>query len=161
MLSSWGAIFNVPECINEETMVTPPHSQISKGQNVLTQIVIKNRPYRTSPIQEKEIKDQVEKLLQAGLIKESTSPYSAPGNIAFKRDKGKKTRHCTDFRKLNALCKADSEPLPIIDSLLDKLARAKFFSTVDLASSYWHVPILPKDTEKLAFCTNFGLYQWC
>ncbi|GFW54894.1 retrovirus-related Pol polyprotein from transposon 297 [Trichonephila clavipes] len=106
--------------INEETYVTPPHSQISEDQNVLPQIVIENRcelreilshydsffskdkydvgqlrvepqriilksdlpihlrPYRTSPIQGKEIKGQVEKLLQAGLIKESTSPYSAP-----------------------------------------------------------------------------------
>ncbi|GFU70581.1 retrovirus-related Pol polyprotein from transposon 17.6 [Trichonephila clavipes] len=87
------------------------------------------RHFCTSPIQEKEIKGQVEKLLQAG--------------------------------KLNALCKADCEPLPIMDSLLDKLARAKFFSTLDLASGYWHVPIHPKDTEKLAFCTNFGLYEWC
>ncbi|GFV83843.1 hypothetical protein TNCV_387511 [Trichonephila clavipes] len=168
--------------INEETYVTPPHSQISEDQNVLPQIVIENRcqlrvepqriklksdlpvhlrPYRTSPIQEKEIKGQVEKLLQAGLIKESNSPYSAPVTLAFKRDEGKKTRLCIDFRKLNALCKADSEPLPIMDSLLDKLARAKFFSTLDLASGYWHVPIHPKDTEKLAFCTNFGLYGWC
>ncbi|GFX31534.1 retrovirus-related Pol polyprotein from transposon 17.6 [Trichonephila clavipes] len=64
------------------------------------------------------------------------------------------------FRKLNALCKADSKPLPMMDSLLDKLARAKFFSTLDLASGYWHVPIHPKDTKKLAFCTNFGLYEW-
>ncbi|GFT82718.1 retrovirus-related Pol polyprotein from transposon 412 [Trichonephila clavipes] len=119
------------------------------------------RPYRTSPIQEKEIKGQVEKLLQAGLIKESYSPYSAPVTLAFKRDEGKKTILCIDFRKLNALCKADSEPLPIMDSLLDKLARAKFFSTLDLASGYWHVTIHPKDTEKLAFCTNFGLYEWC
>ncbi|GFT57403.1 retrovirus-related Pol polyprotein from transposon 17.6 [Trichonephila clavipes] len=63
--------------------------------------------------------------------------------------------------KLNALFKADSEPLPIMDSLLDKLARPKFFSTLDLGSGYWHVPIHPKDTEKLAFCTNFGLYEWC
>ncbi|GFW25428.1 transposon Tf2-8 polyprotein [Trichonephila clavipes] len=46
------------------------------------------RPYRTSPIHEKEIKDQVEKLLQAGLIKESNSPYSAPVTLAFKRDEG-------------------------------------------------------------------------
>ncbi|GFY24958.1 retrovirus-related Pol polyprotein from transposon 17.6 [Trichonephila clavipes] len=30
-----------------------------------------------------------------------------------------------------------------------------------LASGYWHAPINPKDTEKLAFCTNFGLYEWC
>ncbi|GFY09728.1 retrovirus-related Pol polyprotein from transposon 412 [Trichonephila clavipes] len=98
------------------------------------------RPYRISPIQEKEIKGQIEKSLQAGLIKESNSPYSASVTLAFKRDEGKKTRLCIDFRKLNALRKADSEPLPIMDSLLDKLARAKFFSTLDLASGYCMYP---------------------
>ncbi|GBN32050.1 hypothetical protein AVEN_64707-1 [Araneus ventricosus] len=50
------------------------------------------RPYRTSPVEEQEIKSQIEKLLQAGLIKESNSPYSAPVTLAFKRDEGKKTR---------------------------------------------------------------------
>ncbi|GBN55346.1 Transposon Ty3-G Gag-Pol polyprotein, partial [Araneus ventricosus] len=119
------------------------------------------RPYRTSPVEEQEIKSQVEKLLQAGLIKESNSPYSSPVTLAFKRDEGKKTRLCIDFRKLNALCKSDSEPLPLMDSLLDKLSKAKIFSSLDLAFGYWHVPIHPKDTEKLAFCTNFGLYEWC
>ncbi|GFV23879.1 retrovirus-related Pol polyprotein from transposon 17.6 [Trichonephila clavipes] len=118
------------------------------------------RPYRTSPIHEKGIKGQVEKLLQAGLIKESNSPYSASVTLAFKRDEGKKTRFCIDFRKLNALCKADSEPLPIMDSLLDKLVRAKFFSTLDLASGYWYILIHPKDAEKLAFCTSFDLDEW-
>ncbi|GBM49560.1 Transposon Ty3-I Gag-Pol polyprotein [Araneus ventricosus] len=119
------------------------------------------RPYRTAPVEEQEIKSQVEKLLQAGLIKESNSPYSSPVTLAFKRDEGKKSRLCIDFRKLNALCKSDSEPLPLMDSLLDKLSKAKIFSSLDLASVYWHVPIHPKDTEKLAFCTNFGLYEWC
>ncbi|GFS95492.1 retrovirus-related Pol polyprotein from transposon 17.6 [Trichonephila clavipes] len=46
------------------------------------------RPYRTSHIQEKEIKSQVEKCLQAVVIKESNSPYSAPVTLAFKRDDG-------------------------------------------------------------------------
>ncbi|GFU82250.1 retrovirus-related Pol polyprotein from transposon 297 [Trichonephila clavipes] len=119
------------------------------------------RPYRTSLIQDKAIKGQVEELLQTGLIKESNSPYSAPVTLAFKRDEGNKTRLCIDFRKLNALCKADSEPLPIMDSLLDKFTRAKCFSTLNSASGYWLVPIHPKYTEKLAFCTNFGLYEWC
>ncbi|GBM10307.1 Transposon Ty3-G Gag-Pol polyprotein, partial [Araneus ventricosus] len=119
------------------------------------------RSYHTSPVEEEEIKSQVEKLLQAGLIKESNNPYSSPVTLAFKRDESKKTRLCIDFRKLNALCKSDSEPLPLMDSLLDKLSKAKIFSSLDLASGYWHVPIHPKDTEKLAFCTNFGLYEWC
>ncbi|GFT37287.1 retrovirus-related Pol polyprotein from transposon 17.6 [Trichonephila clavipes] len=119
------------------------------------------RPYCTSSIQEKEIKGQVEKLLQAGLIKESNSPDSALVTLAFKRDEGKKTRLCIEFRKLNALCKTDSEPLPIMDSSLDKLARANVFPTLEFAAGYWHVPIHPKDTEKLAFCTNIGLCEWC
>ncbi|GBO17461.1 Transposon Ty3-I Gag-Pol polyprotein [Araneus ventricosus] len=104
------------------------------------------RPYRTSPVEEQEIKSQVEKLLQAGLIKESNSRYSSPVTLSFKRDEGKKIRLCIDFRKLNALCKSDSEPLPLMDSLLNKLSKAKFFSSLDLASGYWRVPIHPKDT---------------
>ncbi|GBL72617.1 hypothetical protein AVEN_127877-1 [Araneus ventricosus] len=55
------------------------------------------RLYRTS-VEEQEIKSQVEKLLQAGLIKESNSPYSSPVTLAFKRDEGKKTRLCIDNR---------------------------------------------------------------
>ncbi|GBO14722.1 Transposon Ty3-I Gag-Pol polyprotein, partial [Araneus ventricosus] len=118
------------------------------------------RPYRTSPIEVQEIKSQIEKLLQAGLIRETNSPYSAPITPAFKRDEGKKTRLCIDFRNLNALCKSDSEYLPLMVSLLDKLSKAKIVSSLDFTSGYWHVPIHPKDTEKLAFCTNFGLYEW-
>ncbi|GBM71611.1 Transposon Ty3-I Gag-Pol polyprotein [Araneus ventricosus] len=115
-------------------------------------LLVSLRPYRTFPVEEQEIKSQDEKLLQAGLIKESNSPYSSPVTLAFKRDEGKKTRLCIDFRKLNVLCKSDSEPLPLMDSLLEKLSKAKIFSSLDLASGYWHVPIHPKDTEKLAFC---------
>ncbi|GBN01217.1 hypothetical protein AVEN_185750-1 [Araneus ventricosus] len=85
------------------------------------------RPYRTSPVEEQEIKSQVDKLLQAGLIKESNSPYSSPVTLVFKPDEGKRTRLSIDFRKLNALCKSDSEPLPLMDSLLDKLSKAIFF----------------------------------
>ncbi|GBO27396.1 Transposon Tf2-9 polyprotein [Araneus ventricosus] len=92
------------------------------------------RPYRTSPVEEQEIKSQVEKLLQDGLIKESNSPYSSLVTLAFKRYEGKKTRLCIDFRKLNALCKSDSEPLTLMDSLLDKLSKEKNFSSLDLAS---------------------------
>lgn len=54
----------------------------------------------------------------------------------------------------------DTEPLPRIDCILDKLSQAKCFSKLDPTSGYWHVPVYPKDTEKLAFATNFGLYEW-
>ncbi|GBN08318.1 Transposon Ty3-G Gag-Pol polyprotein [Araneus ventricosus] len=72
----------------------------------------------------------------------------------------KNTRLCIDYRKLNAICKTGAEPLPRIDTLLDKLTNAKIFSTLDLASGYWHIPLHEKDKEKLAFVTNEGLYEF-
>ena len=50
--------------------------------------------------------------------------------------------------------------LPRIDTLLEKLAKAKFLSTLDLASGYCAIPIYPRDTEKLALATTFGLFEW-
>ena len=44
--------------------------------------------------------------------------------------------------------------------LLDKFAKAKFFSTLDFSSGYWQIPIQPRDTEKLAFVITFGLFEW-
>lgn len=128
--------------------------------HLTSDLPISLRAYRTSPKEEEEIREQIQNLLQAGIIKESYSPYSSPVTLVYKREEGKKTRLCVDFRKLNAITKTDAEPLPRIDTLLDKLAQAKVFSTLDLASGYWHIPIHPKDTEKLAFATTFGLYEW-
>ncbi|GFT83906.1 retrovirus-related Pol polyprotein from transposon 17.6 [Trichonephila clavipes] len=97
-------------CDTGSTISIIPHHFVSQLRVEPQRIILKSdlpvhlRPYSTSPIQEKEIKGQVEKLLQTGLIKESNSPYSAPVTLAFKRDDGKKTRLCIDFRKLNALC---------------------------------------------------------
>lgn len=70
-----------------------------------------------------------------------------------------KTCLCVDFRKLNAINETDAEPLSRVDTLLDKLAEAKVFINLDLASRYWYIPIHPKDTKKFALATTFGLYE--
>lgn len=118
------------------------------------------RPYRASPKDEIEIKTQIDNMLKYGIIKESCSPYSSPVTLVAKKNETSRTRFCVDYRKLNHLCVSDSMPLPRIDTLLDKLSSAQMFSTLDLTSGYWHVPIHPLDSEKLAFATNFGLYEW-
>lgn len=125
-----------------------------------SELPISLRPYRASPKDNAEIKRQIDELLAADLIKPSCSPYSAPITLAYKRDENSKTRLCIDYRKLNKITKTDSEPLPFIDSILDQLTNAKIFSTLDLASGYWHIRLNEKDTEKLAFTSNFGLYEW-
>lgn len=122
-------------------------------------LLISLRPYRTSPIEEEKIRKQVQTLLQAGILKESYSPYSSLVTLVYKHEEGKTIRLFVDWIKLNAITKTGAEPLPRIYTFLDKLAQAKVFSTLDLASGYWHISIHPKDTEKLAFAITFGLHE--
>ena len=58
---------------------------------------------------------------------------------------------CVDYRALNAVTKSDLYPLPRIDDLLDQLGEARFFSTLDLASGYWQIPVSQDAIEKTAF----------
>jgi hypothetical protein len=69
-------------------------------------------------------------------------------------------RFCVDYRKLNDVTVKDAYPLPQIDENRDVLARAKWFSTLDLASGYWQVAMHPEDKEKTAFCMRYRLYEW-
>ena len=69
-------------------------------------------------------------------------------------------RFCCDFRYLNAVTIKDAYPIPRIDESLSKLGDAKFFTTLDLGSAFWQVPLRKKDREKTGFACELGLYQW-
>ena len=69
-------------------------------------------------------------------------------------------RFCCDFRYLNVVTINDAYPIPRIDDSLSKLGDAKFFTTLDLGSAFWQVPLRKKDREKTGFACELGLYQW-
>ncbi len=73
------------------------------------------------------------------IIRFSMSPWAAPIVLVLKKTGD--TRLCVDFRKLNAITKKDSFPLPRIDDVLDLLQGQKYFSTLDLASGYWQIEL--------------------
>ncbi|GBP22041.1 hypothetical protein EVAR_18682_1 [Eumeta japonica] len=79
------------------------------------------RPYRCSLDDKKEIEKQIEQLLKNELIEESYSPFAAPVTLAFKRDEGKKSRLCIDFRDLNKIIIPQPQPFPLIEDLLEHL----------------------------------------
>ena len=79
--------------------------------------------------------------------------------MGFTCGNGKKKgtlRFCIDFRKLNDVTIKDAHPLPQIDDTLEALKGAKLFSTLDLKSGYWQVPINEEHKSKTAFRTSAG-----
>ena len=79
----------------------------------------------------------------------------AGGNGKKKKTDGT-LRFCIDFRKLNDVTIKDAHPLPWIDDTLEALKCAKIFSTLDLKSRYWQVPIREEHKSKTAFRTSSG-----
>ena len=67
---------------------------------------------------------------------------------------------CIDYRKLNTVTCRDAYPLPRIDSTLDSLADATYFTTLDLASGYWQVAVEENGKEKTVFSTAEGHFEF-
>ena len=86
------------------------------------------------------------------------SPYGSPVLIVQK-ETGKQ-QICINFRALNANKNLDAFPLPYIADLLDKLGKAKYFSSIDLPTAYHLVRIAKGNTDKAVFFTNEGLYKY-
>ena len=121
------------------------------------------RPIRCNPrkLSPKKIKIQqelVDKMLEDGQIEHSLSAWSAPTVLVTKKDGT--TNFCVDYRRLNARTKKDTFPLPRIDDSLNSLSGQAWFSTLDLASSYWQVRLSEDAKPKTAFATHSGLFQF-
>ncbi|UYV67620.1 K02A2.6-like [Cordylochernes scorpioides] len=127
--------------------------------NTTTDKIIALRPYRVPLHDQKEIQTQIEQMLQYGIIAPSVSPYASPITLVTKRDQTK--RFCIDYRKLNEIIAPDVHPLPLIETILDKLSKAKYYSSVDIASAYWQVEIEPNSRNLLAFVTLDSQYEFC
>ncbi|GBC39113.2 retroviral-like aspartic protease 1 [Rhizophagus irregularis DAOM 181602=DAOM 197198] len=115
-------------------------------------------PYRCNPKYREFLQGEITRMESQGLIRKSASPWASPVVIVDK--KGGEKRLCIDYRKLNAVTKADAYPLPRIDDMLESFSNATWFTTLDLASGYWQVAMDSADVEKTAFITPFGLYEF-
>ena len=117
------------------------------------------QPYRRVPPSVlTEVREHIEDLLAKDIIRPSSSPWASP--IVVVRKKDGDIRMCVDYRRLNAVTRRDSFPLPRIDETLDAVGGARYFSTLDLASGYYQMAMSEKDKDKTAFTCPFGLYEF-
>ena len=118
------------------------------------------RFYRQSPQKRAIVHEQIQALVQQGLLEPSTSRWTSPVVLVKKKDGA--WRFCGDYRKLNSVTKPQSFPLPRLEDVWDMLGDkgASIFSVCDVSAAYWQIPMHPDSKEKTAIVTPSGQWQW-
>ena len=105
-----------------------------------------------------EVREHLKLMLDAGAIHPSNSLWC--NAVVLVRKKDGSLCFCINFRRLNALTKKDSHPLPRICEMLDSLVGSTYYSTFDLTSGFWQVPMDEESKQFTAFTLgSMGLYE--
>ncbi len=116
-------------------------------------------PYRrVPPAHYQKLRQVLSQMDEQRIIRKSVSEYASPLVLVWKKDGS--LRICTDFRWLNARTIKDAHPLPHQSDCLAALGRNTLFSTMDLTSGFYNIPMAEEDKKYTAFTTPVGLHEY-
>ena len=148
-----------PDVFPEELPGIPHEREVDLAIEIIPGTVPMSRaPYRMAPTELKELKSQLQELLDKGFIRPSVSPWGAP--VLFVKKKDGTLRMCIDYRQINKVTVKNKYPLPRIEYLFDQLKGAGVFSKIDLRSGYYQLRVKEGDVPKTAFRTRYGHYEF-
>ncbi|TYK27234.1 ty3-gypsy retrotransposon protein [Cucumis melo var. makuwa] len=158
-LSSKPVVREYPDVFSDELLGLPPPREIDFAIELKSSTApISRAPYKMAPAELKELKVQLQELLDKGFIRPSVSPWGAP--VLFVKKKDGSMRLCIDYRELNKVTTKNRYPLPRIDDLFDQLQGATVFSKIDLRSGYHQLRIRDSDIPKTAFRSRYRHYDY-
>ena len=117
-------------------------------------------PHRRQKFNEERrqvVREEIEKLLKASLIREIQYPEWLANVVLVKKASGK-WRMCVDFTNLIKACPKDSYSLPNIDALADNASGCRLLSFLDAFSGYNQIMMHPRDECKTTFMTKLSCY---
>ena len=142
-----------PDVFPEELPGIPLEREVDLVIEIVPATVPMSRaPYRMAPTELKELKSQLQELLDKGFIRPSVSPWGAP--VLFVKKKDGTLRMCIDYRQINKVTVKNKYPLPRIEDLFDQLKGAGVFSKIDLRLGYYQLRVKEGDVPKTAFRTR-------
>lgn len=148
-----------PDVFPDDLPGLPPEREVEFTIDLLPGAEpISKAPYRMAPVELKELKEQLQELLDTGFIRPSVSPWGAP--VLFVKKTDVTMRLCIDYRELNKMTIRNRYPLTRIDDLFDQLQGAQYFSKIDLRSGYHQLRVKEDDVPKTAFRTRYGHYEF-
>ncbi|KAG8497156.1 hypothetical protein CXB51_008367 [Gossypium anomalum] len=151
--------YEFPEVFPEELPGLPPAREVEFTIDLVPGMTsISIAPYRMAPAELKELKVQLQELIDRGFAQPSYSPWGAP--VLFVKKKDGSLRLCIDYKQLNKVTVKNKYLLPRIDDLFDQLKRAIVFSKINLWSGYYQLWVKDSDVAKTAFRTKYGHYEF-
>ena len=116
-------------------------------------------PYRLPHSQRATVDSLVDDMLKDGVIQESYSPWNSPLFLVPKRDGT--YRPVIDFRKVNNMTVPDHYPLPVLSDILQSIGKGNsVFSTLDLKSGFFQIPLDKESREITAFSTHNAHFEF-
>ncbi|GJZ70819.1 reverse transcriptase domain-containing protein [Tanacetum coccineum] len=106
-----------------------------------------------APEKNKAICEEVEKLVDADIMKE-VHYHSWLSNPVMVKKYNDNWRMCIDFNDLNKACSKDGYPLPEIDWKVESLCGYPFKCFLDAYKGYHQIKMAEEDEEKTAFITS-------
>jgi Reverse transcriptase (RNA-dependent DNA polymerase). len=139
-----------------------PQNRVKTGELIISlkdpSKIVNRRPYKLGPAQQDAVREIVDELLEAKIIRPSRSPFASPVLLVPKKTGG--YRMCVDYRALNENTIPQRYPLPLIQDQIARLRGAKFFTSLDMASGFHQIPVHPESIEKTAFITFHGVWEY-
>ncbi len=120
---------------------------------------VKQRAYRHSRKDNEFVGETLDELKKHGIIEACESAWASPVVVVVKKEEGAR-RLCIDQRRVNDVTVTDSYPMPNAKALIDDLENTAVFSTLDMLSGFYQIPMDPADRDKTAFTTKQGLFRF-
>lgn len=123
---------------------------------------VSSRPNQHSHFEKQWLKDKIDELLTQGIIRPYTGPWVSTVVLIKKpgASGSDALRLCVDFRKSNSVTELDPVQLPVITEALQSLAGCNYYSSVDVVSVFWQIPMAQDSIHKTGFSTPFRNFAW-
>lgn len=104
------------------------------------------------------MKEEVKRIIEAGIIKPIESDWSSPVVLGTKKDGS--LRFCVDYRRLNDVMKRNRWQIPRVDEIFEEIKGSTVFTAIDIFQSYWQIKMDGACKEMTMFLCIYGTFRF-
>lgn len=151
------------DCVNKFSSVfnDKPGRIVSMAYNIEIDPKVKpcsSRPYKVPFHLKEKVKCELDKWVNHGVIRKSTSEWASP--VVIVKTAESSIRLTVDYRLINPHVRNDNFPMPTIDMVIERLSSAKIMTKLDLTKAYWQIPLTEESCKYTSFVTEFGQFEF-